>query len=349
MVAVVVETIEEVSVAYAGFFYAFELISVAIFSVEYLLRLWTVVESPDSTYHHRVKGRLRYALTPMALIDIVAILPFYLSFFIGVDLRFMRVFRLLRLLKLTRYNTAMNTLGAALYTQRRAFMAALMIVMMMLVFSSSIIYLLEKDAQPDAFGSIPEAMWWGLATLTTVGYGDIYPITPGGKVFGAFVMILGIGMFALPAGILATGFADELRKRAFVTSWRMVASVPFFSHLDALKISEITELLELRFVPADFRIITKGDAADAIFFVSVGEVEVELPTGSVQLGTGEFFGEIALLKESLRTATVTSVSQCQLMVLSVKDFQALLAANPDIKESLNDVMDSRLKELEETR
>lgn len=346
VIAVILETVDQISEAYSDFFFVFELFSVAIFSIEYLMRLWTIVDGPNANFRAPVAGRLRYALTPMALIDIAAILPFYLSVFIGIDLRFMRVFRLLRLLKLTRYSTAMHMLGATLYTQRRALLAALMIVFMTLILTSSVIYLFEKDAQPEAFGSIPEAMWWGLATLTTVGYGDIYPITLVGKIFGSIVMILGIGIFALPVGILATGFAEEIRKREFVASWRMVASVPFFAFLDALKISEIADLLELKRVPADFLIINEGDPADAIYFISIGQVDVELSSGPITLGAGDFFGEIALLKECKRTASVRSISPCELMVLSVHDFQALLRANPETSASLNEVMESRLEELE---
>ena len=346
VIAVILETVDQISEVYSDLFFVFELFSVAIFSIEYLMRLWTIVDGPNANFRAPVAGRLRYALTPMALIDIAAILPFYLSVFIGIDLRFMRVFRLLRLLKLTRYSTAMHMLGATLYTQRRALLAALMIVFMTLILTSSVIYLFEKDAQPEAFSSIPEAMWWGLATLTTVGYGDIYPITLVGKIFGSIVMILGIGIFALPVGILATGFAEEIRKREFVASWRMVASVPFFAFLDALKISEIADLLELKRVPADFLIINEGDPADAIYFISVGQVEVELSSGQIRLGAGDFFGEIALLKECKRTASVRSISPCELMVLSVHDFQALLRANPETNASLNEVMESRLEELE---
>ena len=346
VIAVILETVDQISEVYSDFFFVFELFSVAIFSIEYLMRLWTIVDGPDANFRAPVAGRLRYALTPMALIDIAAILPFYLSVFIGIDLRFMRVFRLLRLLKLTRYSTAMHMLGATLYTQRRALLAALMIVFMTLILTSSVIYLFEKDAQPEAFGSIPEAMWWGLATLTTVGYGDIYPITLVGKIFGSIVMILGIGIFALPVGILATGFAEEIRKREFVASWRMVASVPFFAFLDALKISEIADLLELKRVPADFLIINEGDPADAIYFISIGQVQVELSSGPITLGAGDFFGEIALLKECKRTASVRSISPCELMVLSVQDFQALLRANPEINASLHEVMKTRLEELE---
>ena len=346
VIAVILETVEGLYVAYTEFFTGFELFSVAVFTVEYLVRLWVVVDSPNENYRHPFNGRLRYAVTPMALIDIAAILPFYLSLLIPVDLRFMRVFRLLRLLKLTRYSTALQTLGAVLYDQRRTLGASIFVMLILLVFSSSIIYLVEKDAQPEAFSSIPKAMWWGLATLTTVGYGDVTPATGIGKLFGATIMVLGIGMAALPAGILATGFATEMQKRTFVVHWKLVAGVPLFTSLDALRISEITQLLELNIVPADYAIVRKGEPADSMFFISRGEVEVDVGTGGVRLGPGSFFGEIALLKNCNRTATVISVTECQLLVLSVEDFNNLLRSNPDMRETVNAVMDERLQQLE---
>lgn len=346
VVAVVLETVESLSVAYKTFFDVFELFSVAVFSIEYVLRIWTAVESEDNRFRPPVAGRVRYSMTWLALIDAIAILPFYLAAFLSVDLRFMRVFRLLRLLKLTRYSQALQTLGAAVHGQRRVLGAALMIIVTLLVFASSIIYLLENEAQPEAFASIPEAMWWGLATLTTVGYGDVTPISAAGKVFGAFIMVLGIGMFALPAGILATAFANELRKREFIVTWRMVASVPLFRRLDALLISEIVNLLELKVMPPRCAIIERGDQADAMYFISVGEVEVDVPPEPRRLKAGDFFGEIALLKESPRTATVTSVTECQLLALRVNDFKRLLLTNPELREILTEVMEQRLAELQ---
>jgi len=346
VVAVVLETVESLSVAYKTFFDVFELFSVAVFSIEYVLRIWTAVESEDNRFRPPVAGRVRYSMTWLALIDAIAILPFYLEAFLSVDLRFMRVFRLLRLLKLTRYSAALQILGAAVHGQRRVLGAALMIIVTLLVFASSIIYLLENETQPEAFASIPEAMWWGLATLTTVGYGDVTPISAAGKVFGAFIMVLGIGMFALPAGILATAFANELRKREFIVTWRMVASVPLFRRLDALLISEIVNLLELKVMPPRCAIIERGDQADAMYFISVGEVEVDVPPEPRRLKAGDFFGEIALLKESPRTATVTSVTECQLLALRVNDFKRLLLTNPELREILTEVMEQRLAELQ---
>ena len=190
-------------------------------------------------------------------------------------------------------------------------------------------------------------MWWGLATLTTVGYGDIAPISAGGKVFGAFVMVLGIGMFALPAGILATAFSNEIRKREFVVTWNMVASVPFFSRLDAPRIAEIVDLLELSVLPAHATIIERGGKADAMYFISLGEVEVDLRPEPQRLGPGDFFGEIALLKETDRTATVTTITECEILVLGVDAFKRLLASNPELRDILSQVMDERLAVIEE--
>ena len=349
VLAVILETVEDLAAAHATFFYAFELFSVTVFTVEYGLRIWVIVESEEEeAYRPPVMGRIRYAMTPLALIDLMAILPFYLAFVLTADLRFMRVFRLLRLLKLTRYSTAIQTLGAALSTQRRALGAALVIILILLVFASSIIFLMEKEVQPEAFSSIPAAMWWGLATLTTVGYGDVTPVTAVGKVFGAFIMVLGIGMFALPAGILATGFSNEIRKREFVVTWRMVAAVPFFGILDALRISEIANLLEIRMVPPRNVVVHKGDKADSMCFISSGTVSVDVPPEPHILGPGDFFGEIALLKDCERTATVTTVTECQLMVLSVENFNRLLKADPDIQDAITHVMEERLAELEQS-
>jgi len=257
----------------------------------------------------------------------------------------MRVFRLLRLFKLTRYSAALQMLGSAVYGQRRALGAASVIIVMLLVFASSFIYLLEKDAQPEAFGSIPQAMWWGLATLTTVGYGDVTPISVAGRVFGGFIMVLGIGMFALPAGILATAFSNEINKREFVVTWKMVASVPLFSQLDALRIYGIVDLLEMKVMPPRSTIVAKGDKADAMYFISVGEVLVDIMPEPQQLKPGDFFGEIALLKDIDRTATVTAVTECQLMVLYVGAFKRLLASQPEMRETLTEAMEQRLSDL----
>jgi voltage-gated potassium channel len=161
-------------------------------------------------------GRIRYAFTLMAIVDLLAILPALLPLIFTFDLRiirFLRVFRLFRLFKMSRYVQSLNSLDDVVRAKKEELVVTLVMIGMLLLFSSSLMYIVETEAQPDKFPDIPSAMWWGVATLTTVGYGDVFPITPLGKLFGAFIALLGIGMFALPTGILASGFAEEIKRR----------------------------------------------------------------------------------------------------------------------------------------
>jgi len=211
--AVMLESVPAIGAAWARPFAALEIVSVALFTVEYLLRLWSCVEHPDGRYAHPLRGRLRYARTPLAVVDLLAVLPFYLGTIAGIDLRLLRVARLVRVFKLTRYSVAMAALLDVLREESASFGAALFILVVMLVFASAGIYYFERDAQPENFASIPAAVWWAVATLTTVGYGDVTPITTGGRFFGGCVMIVGIGMVALPAGILASAFTGRVHAR----------------------------------------------------------------------------------------------------------------------------------------
>lgn len=213
VVSIVLESEPALLQAYRPFFLYFEWFSVAVFTVEYLARLWSCIDLEETLDRRPVMGRLKYMLTPLAVIDLIAILPFYMGLYLTVDLRFLRVMRLLRLLKLSRYSTAMGALLDVLQEEAQTLLAAFVVLVMMLVISASGIHLLEAKLQPEAFGSIPSAMWWSITTLTTVGYGDVTPITPMGKMFGAFIMLIGVGMVALPAAILASGFAENMRKR----------------------------------------------------------------------------------------------------------------------------------------
>jgi voltage-gated potassium channel len=213
VVAAVLETVESIQKPYASLFYAFEIFSVAVFSVEYLLRVWSCTENPR--FKDPVQGRLRFMITPMALIDLFVVLPFYLPFIIA-DLRFMRavrLFRLFRVLKLARYSESLQTFVDVLRLKKEELILMFFAIIILLVVSSSLVYEAEHEAQPEAFASIPAAMWWGIVTLATVGYGDVYPETAWGKLIGSVVVILGIGLFALPTGVLASGFAEVLARR----------------------------------------------------------------------------------------------------------------------------------------
>jgi voltage-gated potassium channel len=214
IVAVIVETVPSIAAAYAGALGAFEIVSVAIFSVEYLLRLWVCTNDPR--YAHPVLGRLRYAVSFMALIDLLAVAPFFLAFVLPYDTRVLRALRLIRLarvLKLGHYSEAIGTIGRVFYNRRGELAVAGFAVLVLLILASSLMYYVESSAQPEAFPSIPAAMWWGVATLTTIGYGDVYPVTGLGRLLGSIIGILGIGLFGLPAGILAGGLAHEIAKK----------------------------------------------------------------------------------------------------------------------------------------
>jgi len=214
VIAVVLESVASLAQTYATLFLSFEIFSVAVFTLEYLLRVWSSPELPGYTQDEPIKSRLRYMVSPYALIDLAAILPFYLGLFItAVDWRFLRVIRLLRLFKLTRYSAAMQALLNSLKAESDSLAAAFFLLSVLFVLASSGIYLIEHKLQPEAFGSIPAAMWWAMATLTTVGYGDVVPVTVWGKVFGGAITIIGVGMVALPAGIIASGFSEHLREQ----------------------------------------------------------------------------------------------------------------------------------------
>lgn len=209
----ILESVEHLSIVHGHIFHAFDKFSVIIFSIEYLLRVWTAVEVDDPRFHHPLTGRLRFMFTPMALVDLIAIAPFYMGIFFEVDLRAMRVLRLLRVFKLTRYSQAMTIMIAVLRQEARAIGALLFVFVVILTFVSSLMYLLEHLAQPRIFADIPSAMWWAVVTMTTLGYGDMVPVTPLGRIIGACTAVLGVGMIALPAGVLASGFSEQVRIR----------------------------------------------------------------------------------------------------------------------------------------
>jgi len=214
IIAVILETVEPLYNRHTAFFSGFEIFSVIVFTAEYILRVWSC--NADPKYSGKIRGRIRFALTPMALIDLLAVLPFYLPMVLKLDLRFIRIlrlFRFVRILKIGRYSDALTMFGRAIRSKKEELILSVVIVLLLLIISSSLMYFVENPAQPDAFSSIPESMWWGIATLTTVGYGDVYPVTTAGKILGGIIALLGIAMFALPTGILSSAFTEQIHRR----------------------------------------------------------------------------------------------------------------------------------------
>jgi len=345
IVAIVLETVKAVDEAAGSLFLWFEIISVIIFTIEYILRVWSCCEDPTAKYKTPVMGRIKYMASPMAIIDLIAFLPFYLSAFFGIDLRLLRLFRLLRLIKITRYSPALNAVGATLQSQHRALIAALFVMIMALLFSSSVMYICENKVQPEKFSSIPAAMWWGMATLTTVGYGDVSPITPIGQLFGIITMVIGIGMFALPAGIIATGFSNEMDRMNFTVNWKLVAKVPLFKKLDAPHIADIVSLLTPKIIPANYAILKLGEKAQSMYFIVSGQLEVHLSDGFVILESGDFFGEMAILNDTVRNANVFSKTECKLLELKSEQLKYLMNMHPELNSKIENIINARHKNI----
>ena len=213
-------------------------------------------------------------------------------------------------------------------------LSVLVIFLMVLFLASVAEYLLEHEVQPASFGSVPAALWWAVATLTTTGYGDVVPITPLGRLVAAAVMICGLGVFGLWTGILATGFAAETRRDNFLRTWEHVSKVPFFASLGSSAIADVTQMLRTMDLPPRTTIIRKGQTGDCMYFIASGEVEVDLPGKKVALGVGAFFGEMALLGNNLRSANITTTRVSQLLVLDLVDFRLLMARHPDLAETI---------------
>ncbi|MDJ0812361.1 MAG: ion transporter [Woeseiaceae bacterium] len=212
--AVVLESMPAVEEQYGDAIYWFDVFVIAVFSVEYLLRVWSCIEDRETSGGNAFTRRFRFIFSFHAIIDLLAILPFYLSAFVApgvADMRLLRAIRLIRVLKLTRYFATLNMLIIAVKENGRALAASFLILVTIMLFAAAGMYHFERASQPQDFGSIPAAMWWAFATLTTVGYGDVTPITNGGKIFGALIAVVGIGMVALPTSILATGYARQLK------------------------------------------------------------------------------------------------------------------------------------------
>ncbi|MEX0814911.1 MAG: cyclic nucleotide-gated ion channel [Dongiaceae bacterium] len=338
--AVALATLPDRAAATDALLAAVQDFAVVLFTLEYALRLWSAPEQrPDATPGG---ARRRYIASPLGIVDLLAVLPFWLGSILPLGGDWAAVFGLLGLLKLARYAPGLGLVAVVFRNESRALLAALLVLLVVLVLASGAMFALEHSAQPRAFASIPHSLWWGIVTMASVGYGDVTPVTPAGRAVAGVVMLLGIAMFAVPAGILATGFAAELRRRDFIVTWQAVARVPLFAQLDASRIAGIARLLKPQLVPANSVIVRHGERADAMFFIMSGSVEVEVARRPVRLRPGQFFGEIALLNDIERTATVIAIEESRLLVLDVLDFRRLMDDYPDIKANVARVAESRL-------
>jgi len=316
-----------------------------ILSLDYILRL-VIAWGQRAEDEAGLAAMARYALSPYGIFDFLAVVPFL----VGEATALMphdgeTVFGILRFLKLARYSPALETLGVVVLHELRPLLASLFIMLILAISASTLIYFTERAANP-ALASVPAAMWWAIVTLSTVGFGDVVPITPLGKLFGSVVAVLGLCMFALPASILASGFAEEMKRQNFVSTWHLVAKVPFFQRLQASQIAEIAGLLKLARAIKGEVLMREGDTGECMYFIVNGQVEVKGKAGTFILKNGDFFGEIALIERCPRTATVKAISRCQLLILDARDFHKFVAHDHALLEVILETARARMAQAE---
>lgn len=286
--------------------------------------------------HARQAQRLpAYMLSFRGLVDVAAALAVPIAIIGGVDPKTAWLLNVLWVLKVVPGIPGLRQLRRVAVVESGSLLSVLVLFLMVVFLASVAEYFLERDVQPATFGSVPAALWWAVVTLTTTGYGDVVPITLGGRLVAAMVMISGLGVFGLWTGILATGFAAETRRDNFLKTWESVSKVPFFAALGPAAIADVTHMLRTMDLPPRTMIIRKGQTGDCMYFLAAGEVEVDLPGKKVTLSEGAFFGEMALLGNNLRGANVTTTRLSKLLVLDLVDFRLLMARHPDLAETID--------------
>jgi voltage-gated potassium channel len=312
------------------------------FLLDWLARLWSCPDHVDD--HGRaisLRPRTDYQLSFLGLMDLVAALPVVYSLTGEPSQIWFDLVAVFSLFKFSRYVPALELVGSVVRNERRPLMAALSTLALLLTINATCMFLVERAAQPEIFKSIPHTLWWGIVTMTTTGYGDMAPVTLLGRLLGGVAMIIGVGMLAIPAGIVATGFSNELQRRELLSTWRLVSRMPLFATLDASRIADIAGMLRRQIIPAGSEIVRRGQFSDSMYFIVQGEVEVEITPHPVRLRAGQFFGEAGLIDNKPRNATVSTVTTTQFLVLGLSQFHDLMERQPDVREKIQAVMDQR--------
>jgi voltage-gated potassium channel len=279
---------------------------------------------------------LAYSFSFRGVIDLVAAAAIPVALIAGASPKSAWLLGVLWMLKLVPGIPGLRQLRRVMVVESGPLFSVLVIFLMVVFLASVAEHFFEREAQPQTFGSVPAALWWAVVTMTTVGYGDVVPVTPLGRVVAALVMISGLGVFGLWTGILATGFAAETRRDNFLKTWESVSKVPFFAALGPAAIADVTNMLRTMDLPARTMIIRKGQQGDCMYFIAAGEVEVDLPGGKkVPLGEGAFFGEMALLGNTTRSANITTTRVSRLLVLDLVDFRLLMARHPELGQTID--------------
>lgn len=310
------------------------------FLVDWVLRIGL---APTSTpgIAPRV-ARAAYTFSPLGIVDALCALGPLPIAVAGLREPAASAVMLLWLLKAARFMPGLDLLMRVFRNERRTLFSVFILFALVLLMAAEGEYLLEGRSQPATFGTVPRALWWAIVTLTTTGYGDAVPGTLLGRIIAGAVMICGIVVLALLAGILAGGFAAEVRRRDFLAAWSMVARVPFLRDLGASTIAEVAKLLRPKEVSAGAAIMRRGEPGDCMYFIVSGRLEVQLEPRPITLGDGEFVGEMALITGGPRTTTVIASQHSELLALDIADFRALAGQHPELGRAIEAVAARRL-------
>ena len=309
-------------------------------NIAYFIWEWAV-----RVRHAAQQRELRsYLLSGSGMVDGISSIAIPVAILAGVPPRTAFLLGIIWLLKIAPDIAGFKQLRRVLVNEKEQLGSVMIIFALVLYAASVIVHVLERDAQPDKFGTIHGTLWWAITTLTTTGYGDAVPVTQLGRIVAAFVMICGIGVLGMLVGVLATGYAAEARRAHFIRTWELVSKVPFFANLAHGAIVDVTNMLRRLELPPRAIVVKKGAVGDCMYFIASGEVEVELPDRKVPLPQGSFFGELALLSNSVRTATVVTKTDTALLVLDLLDFRTLAARHPELAGAIDEEAKRRIKE-----
>ncbi len=326
---------------YNAFLQQFLFLFYFILLLDFLLHLVGTFYNITPTYtHHKKLTPFAYLQSFYGLIDFLSATLFVLALIKFQNSDLMLILSLMSILKIAKYSPAIIILKDVLKNESKTLLAALYIMVILTLITSTTVYFLERDVNP-GFDTLLNSIWWSAITLSTVGFGDVVPITPFGKLFGVLASISGFGMFALPAGILANGFASEIKRLKEIATWNMLEKVPLFSHMDSHTIYELAELLKVKIYRKNEIIIKEKDIGDTMYFIIDGRVEVLTKGVDVYLKKGDFFGEVALIEEIPRTATIIAKTRCELLELSKYNFQNFINSKPNLLKQIQQVKEQR--------
>lgn len=353
--------LESIPAFYARFrvqFSAFEQVSLFAYGLEYVARVWSSVEDPRIAVRGPLRGRIAFALRPLMMVDFLAFAPSILGLFLGFDFRVLRIFRLFRLLKLARYSQALQALLSVLLAERSALFASLILLLATVCFCGELMHLAEGTIQPHAFGTMPNAMYWAITTLATVGYGDLTPISPLGKFIAGMTMVLGITAFALPVGIIANGFVTGLSRRRFGITWTMLRRQPLLQGFDINALDAVLEVLSAAVVREHSQITVAGRDADSLYLVVSGCACSESGGTARKIGPGELIGVEAYIHDAIYGETITAESELRIVAMPGDELRRLCRKYPLLKERIESALreqghrapaadpSSRIRELE---